>query len=97
MIPTAYGQGEKIYSQLDPLGTAGVYEYHMICYPPAKSINLLTMLKPFGVMIWVMIGVSLVAIMITFMVIEQFSYTSDSMTKISFHISMNKHVTYTYS
>ena len=97
MLRTAYGQGENIYSELDPLGTAGVYNYHMICYPPAISINLLTMLKPFDVKIWGIIGVSLVAIIVTFVVIEQFSYKSDSVPKISFHISMeNMSHTHTY-
>ena len=58
-----------INAQNDYLGTVGSYDFHTLSAPPETYLNYATMVKPYGVYMWALIGISLVVVMLTFIII----------------------------
>ena len=60
----------ETYHLNDYLFHIGNYDFHIISAIPEKTTDFSTMLKPFDVYIWLFIGISTIAIMLTMMAIE---------------------------
>ena len=63
----------ETYRLNDYLIHIGNYDHHIISAIPEKTTDFSTMLKPFDVYIWIFIGISTIAIMLTLMTIEMTS------------------------
>ena len=71
----------------DYLGMVGSYDFHILSAPPEPTLNYATVLKPYGALIWALIAISLVAVMVTFVMIERLSCVYCGYTKIPTHQS----------
>lgn len=83
-----------IKAQNDYLGTVGSYDFHTLSTPPEKTLNYATMVKPYGVYMWAMIGTSLVVVMVTFVMIEKLSATMHGFMKIPTYQSLYTTLTF---
>ena len=77
-----------INAQNDYLGTVGSYEFHTLSTPPEKTLDYATMVRPFDMYIWILIGVSLLIVMLTFIMIETVSSCMPGFIRIPTHQSM---------
>ena len=77
-----------ISAQNDFLGTVGSYDYHTLSTQPEKTLNHATMVRPFDMYIWILIGVSLLIVMLTFIMIETVSSSMHGFIRIPTHQSM---------
>ena len=76
-----------ISPQNDFLGTVGCYDIYTLSTPPEKYINYATVVKPYGIFIWALIGTSLVVVILTFLIIEKLSDTMHGLILIPTHQS----------
>ena len=77
-----------ISAQNDYLGIVGSYEFHTLSTPPEKTLDYATVVRPFDMYIWILIGVSLVIVMLAFILIETVSSTMHGFIKIPTHQSL---------
>ena len=78
-----------INAQNDYLGTVGSYDFHTLSAPPETYLNYATMVKPYGVYMWALIGISLVVVMVTLIIIEKLSATIHGFKKIPAYQSLH--------
>ena len=77
-----------INAQNDYLGTVGSYEFHTLSTAPEKTLDYATIVRPCDMYIWILIGVSLVTVILTFIMIETVSSTMHGFIKIPTHQSL---------
>ena len=57
-----------ISAQNDFLGTVGSYDFHTLSTPPEETLDYATVIRPFDMYIWILMGFSLVIVVVTFMI-----------------------------
>ena len=77
-----------ISAQNDYLGTVGSYDFHTLSTPPEKTLDYATVMRPFDMYIWILMGVSLVIVVVTFIMIETVSSSMHGFIRIPTHQSM---------
>ena len=72
----------SIHAEIDFLGVVGSYHFHTLSVPPEKTLNYATMVKPYGALMWTLIGISFLVVVLTFILIETLSANMQGFIKI---------------
>ena len=72
----------SIHAEMDYLGVVGSYDFHTLSAPPEKTLNYATMVKPYGPLMWTLIGISFLVVLLTFILIETLSANMQGFIKI---------------
>ena len=72
----------SIHAEMDYLGVVGSYDFHTLSAPPEKTLNYATMVKPYGALMWTLIGISFLVVVLTFILIETVSANMQGFIKI---------------